>query len=150
MFKKVFVVSCAVVFLVSLSGCATSRKQSDLEIQGLKNQISVLESQLQSKDEEINNLKAELATPASIQETEVKAKKKKKVIAEVKSRPNVRQIQAALNNAGFDPGIIDGRMGRQTREAIKSFQRAHNLPADGQVGKKTWALLKEYLYKTIK
>jgi peptidoglycan hydrolase-like protein with peptidoglycan-binding domain len=41
-------------------------------------------------------------------------------------------------------------MGRQTREAIKAFQRAHNLAADGKVGKQTWALLKDYLYQKIK
>jgi peptidoglycan hydrolase-like protein with peptidoglycan-binding domain len=71
-------------------------------------------------------------------------------VVEIKSRPNIKQIQIALKNAGLEPGPIDGRMGRQTREAIRAFQRAHNLPADGKVGKLTWNLLSEYLYKKIK
>ena len=75
---------------------------------------------------------------------------KKKMVGEVKSRPKTKQIQIALENAGYNPGRIDGRMGRQTREAIKAFQRANNLIADGKVGKKSWNLLKEYLYKKIK
>ena len=150
MFKKVLGLVFVLAFLVSLSGCATARKQTDLEIQGLKNQISVLESQLQSKDEEINSLKESLTSKPQPQEETVKSAKRKKVIGEVKSRPSVRQVQIALTNAGFDPGHVDGKMGRQTREAVRAFQTANNLPADGKVGRKTWSLLKEYLYQKVK
>ncbi|MFZ2937989.1 MAG: peptidoglycan-binding domain-containing protein, partial [Candidatus Omnitrophota bacterium] len=38
----------------------------------------------------------------------------------------------------------------QTKDAIKAFQQANNLTVDGKVGKKTWDLLKEYLYKKAK
>ena len=141
------------IFLILFSGCATARKQKDLEIQGLRNQISVLEAQVQSKDEEINTLRESLAKQAQEKgATEVYKKKvsKKKVIGEVKSRPNVKQIQIALKNAGYDPGAMDGSMGKQTREAIKAFQKANNLSADGKVGKRTWNLLREYLYKKVK
>jgi len=138
------------VFLFSLTGCATIRKQKDLETQGLKNQISVLEAQIQAKDEEISSLRENLAK-ASEQKTELtKVVSKKKVIGEVKSRPNVRQVQIALQNAGYYSGAIDGRKGKQTRDAIKAFQKANNLRADGRIGKKTWDLLKEYLYKKNK
>jgi len=151
MLKKVLVFSFAVVFLVSLSGCATGRKQKDLEIQGLKNQVSVLESQIQSKDEEINSLKEQLVkTPTQEQEVTTVKRGKKRVIGEVKSRPSVKQIQVALKNAGYEPGSIDGKMGKQTRDAVIAFQKAHNLPANGKVGRKTWNLLKEYLYKKVK
>jgi peptidoglycan hydrolase-like protein with peptidoglycan-binding domain len=152
MFKKVVFFSLAVVFMVTLTGCATGRKQKDLEIQGLRNQISALESQIQSKDEEINSLKEGLAK-APAQETQAMPMikhGKKRVIGEAKSRPNIRQVQIALKNAGFDPGAIDGRKGKQTRSAIKAFQSAHNLPADGKVDKSTWDLLKDYLYKKLK
>ncbi len=152
MFKKVVVFSFVVVFGLSLSGCATGRKQKDMEIQGLRNQISALESQIQSKDEEINSLKEELVK-APAQETQampLTKRGKKRVIGEVKSRPNVKQIQIALSNAGFDPGAVDGKKGRQTRSAIRAFQSAHNLPVDGKVGKRTWSLLKEYLYQKVK
>jgi carboxyl-terminal processing protease len=56
----------------------------------------------------------------------------------------------ALKNAGYDPGKIDGKMGKQSSEAIKAFQKANNLPVDGKVGKKTWSLLRDYLNKKVK
>ena len=149
MLKKCVVFSALLVFLVSLSGCATTRKQNDLQMQGLRNQISVLETQLQSKDEEISSLREALARSGEAKPA-VKMAGKKKVIGEIKSRPKVKQIQIALSNAGYNPGAIDGRMGRQTREAIRAFQRANNLAVDGKVGKRTWSLLKEYLYKKVK
>ena len=138
------------IFMFSLTGCATSRKRKDLESQGLKNQISVLEAQIQAKDEEISGLRDTLAK-ATEEKTELtKVVSKKKTIGEIKSRPSVKQVQIALQNAGYNPGSIDGRTGRQTRDAIKAFQRANNLKSDGRVGKKTWDLLKEYLYKKVK
>ncbi len=53
----------------------------------------------------------------------------------------LRQIQKALKDAGFDPGPIDGVRGRRTIAAIKAFQRANSLDADGIVGPKTSAKL---------
>jgi outer membrane murein-binding lipoprotein Lpp len=153
--KRILVVNCLMVFTLSLAGCATGRKQNDLQMQGLRNQISALEMQIQAKDDEINNLKESLSQASQTSEVTPSVQRhgktgKKRVIAEVKSRPNIRQIQTALQNAGYDPGTIDGRMGRQTRDAIKAFQAANNISADGKVGKQTWRLLSVYLYKKIK
>ncbi len=39
--------------------------------------------------------------------------------------------QTALKAAGFDPGPIDGVIGFGTRQAIRDWQRANKLPADG-------------------
>lgn len=58
----------------------------------------------------------------------------------------VRQIQQALHQAGFDPGPVDGRIGRWTQKAIREFQEAHSLSVDGTVGPKTWAALEPYLH----
>lgn len=139
------------IFLVALAGCATGGRQEGLEIQGLKNQISVLEAQIESKDEEINGLREALVKTQAEEKTETsKQVSKKRVIGEVKSRPTIRQVQIALENAGYNPGPIDGHAGKQTREAIRAFQKANNLKEDGKVGRKTWDLLKEYLYKKIK
>jgi len=146
MLKKMGFFLIILAFTISLNGCASGRKQKDLEIQGLRNQVSALESQLQAKDEEINSLKE--ATTKVTDEKE--AANKKKVIGEIKSRPTPKQIQIALRNAGYNPGKIDGKMGSLTKDAIKAFQSANNLTADGKMGKKTWNLLKEYLYKKSK
>ena len=150
MLKRIVACLVSLTFMFSLAGCATARKQQNLEAQGLRNQVSALEAQLQARDEEITNLRDALSRTSQEQESFAKSGVKKRAIAEVKSRPNVKQIQAALRSAGLNPGSIDGKMGRQTRDAIKSFQRENKLAADGRVGKQTWALLKEYLYKKIK
>ncbi|MCM8795341.1 MAG: peptidoglycan-binding protein [Candidatus Omnitrophica bacterium] len=136
--------------VIVLAGCATARKQKELEIQSLKNQISVLKAEIENKDEEISALRYTLTKLSEEKEALENNLAKRRVIGEVKSRPNIRQIQIALRNAGFDPGEIDGKMGRQTRNAIMAFQRANNLVVDGKVGKATWNLLKEYLYKKVK
>ena len=59
-----------------------------------------------------------------------------------RGRPSVREIQLALKRQGYDPGPIDGKMGAQTKAAIKAFQRSHGLEPDGVVGRKTWARLR--------
>lgn len=150
MAKKAIACLVLFIFLISLSGCATARKQKDLEIQGLKNQISVLEAEIQSKDEEISGLRDALTRAVEEKSELAKQTRRKKVIGEAKSRPSAKQIQMALTNAGYNPGSIDGRMGKQTRDAIRAFQKANNLEEDGRVGKETWNLLKDYLYKKIK
>jgi peptidoglycan hydrolase-like protein with peptidoglycan-binding domain len=132
-----------VFFLISLlvlSGCATTaKKQDDLETQGLRNQVTALETQLQAKDDELKNLRDEMAGQPSTVTIQ------NKTVSEVKSRPTVRQIQLALKNAGYDPGSVDGKMGKQTRNAIKAFQKDNKLSTDGRVGNKTWSILKQNL-----
>lgn len=140
--RKVLVLALLFGFSFSLSGCVTTRKSNELEIQGLRNQVLALESQLRAKDDELDSLR-ELAAKASGEGAVKNAD-------EIKARPKAKEIQIALKNAGYAIGKIDGKIGKQTREAIKAFQRANNLPADGKVGKKTWNLLKDYLDKKIK
>ncbi|MDD5027438.1 MAG: peptidoglycan-binding domain-containing protein, partial [Candidatus Omnitrophica bacterium] len=135
MFRKAFVLALLVVFAVSIAGCASlgTVKQKDREIQGLRNQISVLEVEIQDKDQEINGLKDAL----SFKQVEQARFEEK--------QPSIRDIQAALTKAGFDPGKIDGRLGKKTRQALKAFQKANNLKVNGKADRKTWALLSEYL-----
>lgn len=147
MIKRIMIFSLLTVFAFSLSGCCTAAKKKASELDTCQTQVSSLETQASSKDEEISSLRDALAK--SMQETEA-CQSKSGTAMEVKSRPNTKQIQAALQNAGYNPGSVDGKMGKQTVEAIKAFQSANNLKADGKVGKQTWALLKDYLYKKSK
>lgn len=55
----------------------------------------------------------------------------------------VTRLQARLNELGFDCGSADGRFGARTESAVKLFQSARGLKADGVVGPKTWAVLLE-------
>jgi peptidoglycan hydrolase-like protein with peptidoglycan-binding domain len=53
----------------------------------------------------------------------------------------VKTLQARLQTLGFDPGPIDGIFGSGTDSAVRAFQRARGLDADGIVGPQTWAAL---------
>ena len=55
------------------------------------------------------------------------------------------EIQKALKNAGYYSGDVDGKIGPDSREAIRSFQRDNGLTADGVCGKQTWNKLKIHL-----
>lgn len=141
MFKKLSVLVLAVTFMVSLSGCATTRKTSEMD--DLRNQVTTLQYQLQSKDQEISSLRDELSRA----EQEAQAKTVEKVSS---CRMSNKDIQTALAKAGYYSGSIDGKIGKGTRKAIKEFQAANNLGADGKVGKRTLKLLMPYLDKQIK
>ncbi|WP_299974097.1 peptidoglycan-binding domain-containing protein [uncultured Pseudoteredinibacter sp.] len=42
----------------------------------------------------------------------------------------LRQIQVSLDERGYNPGKIDGVIGRETMEAVNKFQRDKDLPVD--------------------
>ncbi|MBU1689894.1 MAG: lytic murein transglycosylase [Gammaproteobacteria bacterium] len=50
------------------------------------------------------------------------------------TRSQTRELQAALNALGHNSGQPDGLAGPNTRRALRDFQRAHHLDADGYVG----------------
>ena len=49
----------------------------------------------------------------------------------------VNQIQQTLKNQGFYNGSVDGIYGSGTEAAVKKFQQAYGLTADGRVGTNT-------------
>jgi len=53
------------------------------------------------------------------------------------SLQTVKHIQASLNDLQFDAGMPDGIMGPNTRAALRDFQSANNIIADGYPGKLT-------------
>lgn len=61
------------------------------------------------------------------------------------SRTSTRIVQKALHVLGHDPGPIDGIWGEQTKQAIRSFQRAQGLAVDGIPGLMTPSKMREEL-----
>jgi membrane-bound lytic murein transglycosylase B len=57
------------------------------------------------------------------------------------SRDNIINLQKALQQKGYEPGKPDGIMGPATRSAIRQFQAANNLVADGYPGESVLAEL---------
>jgi N-acetylmuramoyl-L-alanine amidase len=50
---------------------------------------------------------------------------------------DVRELQATLNNVGFNAGRVSGVFGNQTDKAVREFQRNVGLEADGIIGETT-------------
>lgn len=63
------------------------------------------------------------------------------LLQEGSSGPVVKQLQQRLKDKGYNPGTIDGVFGLGTKAAVRSFQKANGLEADGVVGQKTWNAL---------
>ena len=47
----------------------------------------------------------------------------------------VVQVQSRLARAGYYHGAIDGVIGRQTRYAIRAYERAHDMRVDGAISR---------------
>lgn len=148
MFYKFCKKGLLILILFLICGCATTgNKNSAVEVQDLKNQMLVLEKQIQEKDDLINDLKESLrnAQEKSYSQTTYKSSVKNKT-----TKRTTKQIQTALKNAGYNPGKIDGQMGKQTKEAVKLFQKDNGLKANGKVTDRTWRILSKYLNKKEK
>lgn len=59
----------------------------------------------------------------------------------------VRKLQEDLDELGFYTGEITGRFGRLTKEGVRLFQRAHDIPSDGVAGPVTLAAIAKEIEK---
>lgn len=51
--------------------------------------------------------------------------------------PKIEEVQVILKSEGYEPGNTDGRMGKETRDAIKAFQDSIGLKSTGYIDKTT-------------
>ena len=61
-------------------------------------------------------------------------------IPDSEERP-IMQAQVVLDRQGFGPGVIDGKMGISTENALKGFQEANNLEVTGELDEATKSAL---------
>jgi murein L,D-transpeptidase YcbB/YkuD len=119
-----------------ICGCATTQKNAAGSLEQLQSKVSDLEKEISDRDEKIRELESQL--------TDIGRSVDQDDAVDI-TKVTPRKIQTALQNAGYYKGVVDGKIGKKTQLAIKSFQRAKGLKADGVVGKKTWARLEKYL-----
>ena len=64
-------------------------------------------------------------------------------IADPETRP-VMQAQVVLDRLGFTPGVVDGKAGLSTRNAVAGFQEANGLPVTGKTDDATKKALAQW------
>ena len=132
---------------VTLTGCAGHRAaqvqdvkmqvaQLDGRVSMLENHLGLIEGKAWNQREDVSYLRGRVEGMQAGFGQSGRA-------AAIKSTP--RGIQTALKNAGYYTGSVDGKIGPQTKQAVKEFQRTHGLSTDGKVGPKTWTQLAQYL-----
>jgi peptidoglycan hydrolase-like protein with peptidoglycan-binding domain len=133
--KKTFGWMIALPALLFVAGCATTCD---------KNQVDSLESRISSLERKVGSAGTQETMSNEIGSTS------KSTVAEVVApeTPSKEDIQAALKNAGYYEGTVDGKFGPRTQKAIEDFQAANELKADGKVGPNTWSKLKKFYVST--
>ena len=137
--------------LSMLSGCAGQRRahimtqlESDLGL--LDQRVTQLERASLTGGASGTAWPTEAASPAPPAESAVAVQHQPAALRRaISAKPVKKDIQRALQNAGFYKGALDGKIGPKTREAVRQFQQVNGLKVDGVVGKETWSRLSAYL-----
>jgi peptidoglycan hydrolase-like protein with peptidoglycan-binding domain len=69
-------------------------------------------------------------------------------IADPEARP-VMQAQVVLDRLGFTPGVVDGKGGLSTRNAVSGFQEANHLTVTGKIDDATRQALAKWNNITV-
>ena len=140
-----------------LAGCSTvsSKRLNSLEtkvstleakVNSVEQRQSAIEGQTGESRESVGYLKGKVDSrgPSTVVVTGLKGNEGYLYKSGKKSLTH-KDIQFALKSAGFYNGTIDGKIGKNTKKAIREFQKTNGLKADGIVGPKTRDLLLQYL-----
>lgn len=139
-FLSVILVLVAVVYFAG-SGCAKKQQVSEEMQEPMSMEaLGALETKAQVAPE---------TNAAVVQNTAITPAKLESLPPGGPYKPTVSEIQAALKNAGYYTGVIDGKIGPLTRRATEDFQKASGLAIDGKVGPKTWSILSAYLKPVV-
>jgi peptidoglycan hydrolase-like protein with peptidoglycan-binding domain len=145
-----------------LTGCSTvsSKRLNNLEtkvstleakVDSVEQRQSAIEGQTGESRESVGYLKGKVDSrgPSTVVVTGAQGNEGYLYKSGKKSLTH-KDIQLALKNAGFYNGTIDGKIGKNTKRAIREFQKTNGLEADGIIGPKTRDLLLQYLIQEVK
>ena len=57
------------------------------------------------------------------------------------ANPLLLKAEVLLDRANVSPGVMDGRMGENVRNALKAYQQMHGLNVSGELDQATWSSL---------
>jgi len=63
--------------------------------------------------------------------------KQEKAMKNNSSSDEIKKLQEALKTKNEDPGIVDGKIGRKTRAAVRAFQKSNGLKVTGSLDQET-------------
>ena len=132
--------------ILALSGCAST--QSARDINQMKTEIGMLDQRLSQMERANLGQTGSAAWPTESQPGAsgiASSSEMTAVSTAAGTNPSKHNIQQALKNAGLYQGPVDGKIGPQTRAAIREFQKVNGLKVDGVVGRQTWDKLVMHL-----
>ncbi len=115
------------------------QKADGLEVDGIVGPLTW--QALMGREDDEPEVPEEPDSPEVPDKPEVKYTRLLKLTDPYMKGDDVKAVQAALKAAGFDPKGTDGTFGPNTEAAVKAYQKANDLEADGIVGPITWAKL---------
>ncbi len=68
--------------------------------------------------------------------------------ASVEGSQLTKSVQSGLAKLGYDPGPADGMLGPKTRAAIREYEQRNSLPVDGKATQDLWLHIKGDLKET--
>jgi hypothetical protein len=150
------------VLLLIFSGCAATSQSNTPLVSQLQTRVGDLERELDTREARIRQMESaikdltyemdrikkrggSLSQGSSSTEDSTGSSSDKGDNNILRVAVSVDKVQLALKNAGYYKGNVDGKIGKETRSAIRQFQTDNNLKADGVIGRKTWDELKTHL-----
>lgn len=131
--RKIFGFGIVFFGVIALTGCATTKGPS----------APALEGRLQSLENRVQVLEADASSEQGISSgSVVEGRAASSATAETMTK---KDIQKALQNAGYYDGTVDGKIGPKTKAALMDFQRDAGLKVDGIAGRNTKEKLLKYL-----
>ena len=134
--KKLFLFVVVAAISFSITGCAVFETK---DIGNLKRRVNTLEEKQSILEKRVGGEPVGVVYPPQEEKTEVTS-------AGIEAMTS-KDIQRALSNAGYYDGPIDGKIGTNSRKAIREFQEDKGLKIDGIPGPQTKKALMEHLIK---